>query len=310
MSDLLRRGSRGSDVEELQQVLNFHLNEEPLIVDGIFGPLTEGRVRIFQRLAGIKDDGIVGPNTRKHLCQVADVWCRIDVFSLAPVEEKSPPTLCPFILPILPVVDPCLAQLLGLCDIAIPNPAICPPLREGPPKVIEPVPTTLKPVEKDPKYTLGASVGGTIDLLKAGKGPSSTWIDIQLKVPWPVYKNLSSTFIVSPHHDFADQSFGVMFSGKTALKYDVLKLGDIAKVSAAASATAGFDLNIDAADTAFGKLLFSPTLTIGKGKSAFPYLTLGLGAGGKFEHDLSSGKTKSKGVLEGTVGVGWTLPNW
>lgn len=54
---VLRRGSTGAAVRELQQ-LSGGLN-----VDGIFGPLTEARVREFQRAQGITVDGIVGPIT-------------------------------------------------------------------------------------------------------------------------------------------------------------------------------------------------------------------------------------------------------
>jgi hypothetical protein len=49
----LRRGSRGSNVVYLQSVLG-------LKRDGIFGPITDARVRQFQREQGIKVDGIVG----------------------------------------------------------------------------------------------------------------------------------------------------------------------------------------------------------------------------------------------------------
>jgi hypothetical protein len=49
----LRRGSTGSNVVYLQSVLG-------LKRDGQFGPITEARVRQFQREQGIKVDGIVG----------------------------------------------------------------------------------------------------------------------------------------------------------------------------------------------------------------------------------------------------------
>lgn len=57
---ILKLGTRGSDVAELQRRLN-------LISDGIFGPLTEETVRAFQRDAGLTVDGIVGPRTRLAL---------------------------------------------------------------------------------------------------------------------------------------------------------------------------------------------------------------------------------------------------
>lgn len=54
----LQRGASGSDVRLIQQAL---------MVDGIYGPLTEQAVRRFQALEEIDDDGIVGPLTWKAL---------------------------------------------------------------------------------------------------------------------------------------------------------------------------------------------------------------------------------------------------
>lgn len=66
MARQLSRGATGLDVKELQAALNFHLRRPftPLKPDGIFGPLTDARVREFQRRAGLTPpDGIVGPRT-------------------------------------------------------------------------------------------------------------------------------------------------------------------------------------------------------------------------------------------------------
>ena len=62
-SDLLRKGSRGEGVKELQRRLGMSGND----VDGIFGPGTEKAVRKFQQDNGISVDGIVGPNTKDML---------------------------------------------------------------------------------------------------------------------------------------------------------------------------------------------------------------------------------------------------
>jgi len=52
----------------LQRELNKQLFPRPnLAEDGIFGPLTQQAVRAFQRQAGIKIDGIVGPVTKAAL---------------------------------------------------------------------------------------------------------------------------------------------------------------------------------------------------------------------------------------------------
>lgn len=53
---MLRRGSRGNTVEELQNLIGI----DP---DGLFGSETDARVREFQQDVGMTVDGIVGPNT-------------------------------------------------------------------------------------------------------------------------------------------------------------------------------------------------------------------------------------------------------
>ena len=57
---ILRKGSKGTEVEKLQKLLH-------LKVDGIFGDLTEEAVRAFQKEKGLTVDGIVGDNTWKQL---------------------------------------------------------------------------------------------------------------------------------------------------------------------------------------------------------------------------------------------------
>lgn len=63
----LRRGSKGPAVAALQTALNALGSD--LTVDGDFGPKTEKAVRAFQESAGIKVDGIVGPQTKGALAQ-------------------------------------------------------------------------------------------------------------------------------------------------------------------------------------------------------------------------------------------------
>ncbi|MFC7456916.1 peptidoglycan-binding protein [Brachybacterium sp. GCM10030267] len=57
----LREGSRGSAVRTLQSALNDRGSS--LTVDGVFGSRTASAVRGLQSAAGIKVDGVVGPNT-------------------------------------------------------------------------------------------------------------------------------------------------------------------------------------------------------------------------------------------------------
>ena len=65
---LLRRGSEGKAVEDLQERLN-GLGAD-LKVDGDFGPATEFAVRQFQTFWGIDVDGVVGDQTYDKLAEV------------------------------------------------------------------------------------------------------------------------------------------------------------------------------------------------------------------------------------------------
>lgn len=62
---LLRRGSHGQQVKELQAYLNGY--GYALAVDGDFGPKTDAAVHGFQRAKRIEVDGLVGPVTRGKL---------------------------------------------------------------------------------------------------------------------------------------------------------------------------------------------------------------------------------------------------
>jgi len=74
---LLRFGSRGEDVRQVQTWLNAVRSGVPgnpiLAVDGIFGPLTQGAVIAFQRHFGLAPDGIVGPITWGELARQQSV---------------------------------------------------------------------------------------------------------------------------------------------------------------------------------------------------------------------------------------------
>lgn len=62
---LYRRGDKGEEVKRIQKALH-------LLPDGVFGALTEERVREFQQANGIKADGIVGPATLIKL--LPSIW--------------------------------------------------------------------------------------------------------------------------------------------------------------------------------------------------------------------------------------------
>ena len=62
--EVLRRGSRGVFVDDLQQELNRKLRPTPnLKVDGIFGGGTDRAVRAYQRQEWLVVDGVAGPCT-------------------------------------------------------------------------------------------------------------------------------------------------------------------------------------------------------------------------------------------------------
>jgi len=65
---LLKNGTHGLGVAQLQLVLNYLGNDMPRSFkqrtpDGIFGSETEAMVKRFQRSNGLNADGIVGPHT-------------------------------------------------------------------------------------------------------------------------------------------------------------------------------------------------------------------------------------------------------
>lgn len=68
---VLRRGSTGQAVKSLQMALN-SWGGARLLVDGVFGPVTEAAVIRFQRAHGLVVDGVVGNQTWGALERYAD----------------------------------------------------------------------------------------------------------------------------------------------------------------------------------------------------------------------------------------------
>lgn len=61
---LLKKGSKGKEVQTLQTDLNKAKAKPKLTVDGIFGPLTDAAVKAFQKMTPpLKVDGMAGKNT-------------------------------------------------------------------------------------------------------------------------------------------------------------------------------------------------------------------------------------------------------
>lgn len=107
MSLYLAKGQRSNDVVGLQNALNAALRTtKPLVLDGIFGPLTDGAVRQFQKRERLSCDGIAGPKTLGALFQGIRVKTRITVAATGkgPAVKQSPtPVGTP---PPAPVPDP------------------------------------------------------------------------------------------------------------------------------------------------------------------------------------------------------------
>lgn len=91
-TSVLRLGSRGADVVELQFLLNFISAFFPsipsVIPDSIFGVSTQDAVREFQKLFGLTADGIVGPTTWNRLYTV---YKNIESNVSVPPGEGLPP---------------------------------------------------------------------------------------------------------------------------------------------------------------------------------------------------------------------------
>lgn len=62
-SPLLKLGSRGDEVKKLQAILG-ELNYDCGAADGVFGPITEAKLKMFQRDQGKEQDGIYGKETK------------------------------------------------------------------------------------------------------------------------------------------------------------------------------------------------------------------------------------------------------
>ena len=63
---ILQRGDTGNDVRTAQTAL-IRAGYAPGRADGIFGSNTERAVKQFQRVLGLRQDGIIGPRTWEFL---------------------------------------------------------------------------------------------------------------------------------------------------------------------------------------------------------------------------------------------------
>src|SRR3989441_1023972 len=87
---ILKQGSSGPDVTELQQKLK-DLGFDPNGVDGNFGPGTRDAVIAFQQSKGLQADGIAGPATLAAL-GLGDGQASADASSSASTDTASADT--------------------------------------------------------------------------------------------------------------------------------------------------------------------------------------------------------------------------
>jgi len=113
----LRVGSTGENVRMIQEYLRaIHGNYPsiPLInADGIFGPLTEGAVKAFQRQFGLNPDGVVGPLT---WAKIMEVWNGLIHNNQPPTPPPPPP---PLPGPFVPGPYPGVLQRVGSRGAAV-----------------------------------------------------------------------------------------------------------------------------------------------------------------------------------------------
>ena len=91
MSFILRRGSKGPRVTELQNLLKSAGYWKIGSITDSFGPVTEAAVKLFQLEKGLKDDGIVGPATWGKLVEAGKSVIKPVVPVNATTEDHSDP---------------------------------------------------------------------------------------------------------------------------------------------------------------------------------------------------------------------------
>ena len=80
---VIKEGSTGQDVKDLQTVLNRTGDQADIVIDGVFGAKTKEAVIAFQKQQNLTPDGIVGSKT----------WAIIDSIELFEGEPGNLPTL-------------------------------------------------------------------------------------------------------------------------------------------------------------------------------------------------------------------------
>ncbi len=154
---ILKSGSMGSDVQELQATLKL-LGFYSGAVDGVYGETTQIAVSQFQQAAGLPSDGITGPATWNRLFPPTPTT----VTSSSSASGKTPPR---------------------------PNSSTAPPSTSTKPKPAtpaQPSPATTKPATSKPAPTETTSTTPSeptpFPVLKLGmKGPAVTGLQYRLR---------------------------------------------------------------------------------------------------------------------------------
>ncbi len=271
MARLLSRGMTGLDVKELQAALNFHVRSPavPLVPDGIFGPLTEARVRDFQRLAELAPDALVGPNT------VAALYRHVRGVVEAQLTPRS------------------AATRAGGRPLAGFRPVVR-QLAPGDPGVALPQARTAASAGFDVETKLTFN-----PFAKPSQGDQPLQLTLSKSIPWPVF--LPEPLVLDIGLGTGDK---FELGGKLKLpfkliKTDRLELKPYFFVGGGVEQTHFKDLNLGGG----AKLTLKLFKDIGG-----TGISVGLEADGglKYSHDLDKGVGKLKGYGEGTVVI--TIP--
>ena len=89
-TEVLKDGSRGSAVMELQRFLNAEMNLG-LVVDGALGPKTIAVIKQWQTSNGLVSDGLIGPMTKAKINSIAAVRCANPATPATPGETPATP---------------------------------------------------------------------------------------------------------------------------------------------------------------------------------------------------------------------------
>ena len=266
MARLLARGMTGLDVTELQAALNFHVRSPatPLKTDGIFGPLTQTRVRDFQELSQIKVDGLVGPNT------IAALYRSIK----GAVEARLKPRTE-------------TARAGGRSLVAF---------RPGFGQVRPANPDVLRPQTRRAN-SLGYDVESKITfnpLAKPSQGEHPLQLTLSQSLPWPV-------FLPEPLTLDIDAPLGGKFEldGKLKLPFKLIKTNRLELkpyffVGGGVSQDRFKDVNTGGG----AKLTLKILRDIGGTGTS---LSLEADGGAKYQHDLEKNEGKFKGYMEGAA---------